>query len=179
LWDIFEYLRDNDHETQSGTSRLLRRVDVYYLRTRLSEELRELSGVLDGTHKHSEAIKDLILEGSQALYWIYLVSITTGIRLEHLEVCKYMGPSTTNTESRGVLLERLHISAESVVCGTQEELLPKLQSILSIVAACFTLYNLQPIEMIRHDLSESARRPYIAGHLRSEAERLTRELGNC
>src|SRR5438552_8137889 len=78
LWGAYAYLRDNDLSSASGTSRLLNERNLNYLRSRLAEELDELAGVLTGTHRHVGIAEDVVLEGSQVCYWIYLVSLCLG-----------------------------------------------------------------------------------------------------
>ena len=65
LWyRAYEFLRDNDLAAESGTSRRLRTPNEP-LAERLADELRELAGVLDGSHSHQGFIADVLLEGSQ------------------------------------------------------------------------------------------------------------------
>src|SRR5262249_13363201 len=42
---------------------------------RIADELRELAGVLDGTHRHESLAADLLLEGSQVLYWLAVAAV--------------------------------------------------------------------------------------------------------
>jgi len=77
LWyRAYEYLRDNDLAAESGTSRRLRTPNEP-LAERLADELRELAGVLDGSHSHRGFIADVLLEGSQAIYWTALIAVRT------------------------------------------------------------------------------------------------------
>ena len=74
LWyGAYEYLRDTDLADVSTTSRLLRSVKPR-LEDRLADELVELIGVLCGTHAHTDPLADVVLEASQCLYWLGLIS---------------------------------------------------------------------------------------------------------
>lgn len=79
LWyGAYEYLRDYDLEEISGTSRLLRTRNVPPF-DRIADELEELAGVLSGEHRHTDLESDLLLEGSQVLYWIAVCAVLMGI----------------------------------------------------------------------------------------------------
>ena len=74
LWyGAYEYLRDHDLSDVSTTSRLLRSAKPRF-EDRLADELVELIGVLRGTHSHTDVDADVILEASQSLYWLGLIS---------------------------------------------------------------------------------------------------------
>ena len=74
LWyGAYEYLRDHDLSDVSTTSRLLRSAKPRF-EDRLADELVELIGVLRGTHSHTDVHADVVLEASQSLYWLGLIS---------------------------------------------------------------------------------------------------------
>src|SRR5919204_2091539 len=96
LWGAYVYLRDNNLSSVSGTSRLLHERNLNYLRSRLAEELDELAGVLAGTHRHVGIAEDVLLEGSQVCYWIYLMSLCLGTRYTRLAPHRHLA----NEQSR-------------------------------------------------------------------------------
>ena len=109
LWyGAYEYLRDHDLSDVSTTSRLLRSGKPR-LEDRLADELVELVGVLRGTHAHTDPHADVILEASQCMYWLGLISarqrIAAGAWLAPLT-----GPRTTVDQERTV--ETLLLGAE-------------------------------------------------------------------
>lgn len=71
-------LRDEDHEAVSGTSRRLR-AEHGEISTRLADELDELAGVLDGSHRHRSFAEDVALEATQCLYWVVLMALRLGV----------------------------------------------------------------------------------------------------
>ena len=77
-WAAYEELKNNDYGTQSGTSRVLR-ADDDLISPRIADELEELAGVLDGTHRHKDLATDLELEGGQVCYWLALHCIRHGL----------------------------------------------------------------------------------------------------
>ncbi len=94
-WAAYETLRDNDVSETSATSRMLRD-DVDRITARIVDELRELAGVLDGTHRHAEepegSIADVRLEGGQVLYWLALRCIRDGLRWEAVRPDRALDP---------------------------------------------------------------------------------------
>ena len=71
----YAYLRDHDHGEASATSRRLRTEDTVAHASRLADELRELAGALDGTHRHLDPTADVMLEAGQSIYWTLLVAL--------------------------------------------------------------------------------------------------------
>jgi hypothetical protein len=73
LYAAYERLRDGTPDAASATARLLRAPDVEATAVRAlvraREELAELRGVLDGTHRHHGDERDVILEAGQVSYW--------------------------------------------------------------------------------------------------------------
>ena len=79
----YEFLKTRDLGDVSSTSKRLRSRDAGS-QARLGDELRELAGVLEGTHRHDDLASDLLLEGSQSLYWAIVTAVHAGIGWEHL-----------------------------------------------------------------------------------------------
>ncbi|MDQ3781294.1 MAG: phosphoribosyl-AMP cyclohydrolase, partial [Chloroflexota bacterium] len=83
VFDAFRYLATNDLTAVSATSRLLH-ASSSPVTERIADELRELAGVLDGRHRHSERDADLVLEGSQVIYWVTIAALQHGVTWEAL-----------------------------------------------------------------------------------------------
>ncbi|HEY7347058.1 MAG TPA: phosphoribosyl-AMP cyclohydrolase [Ktedonobacterales bacterium] len=82
IYRAYCYLRDHDLEAVSGTSRRLRHPDLAWLRQRIGEELAELAGVLSGVHTHNTPTEDVILEGRQVCYWLFLLAAALDLPYE-------------------------------------------------------------------------------------------------
>lgn len=74
LYDAFAYLRDHDLAAVSNTSARLRAIPDG-IRARVADELRELAGTLDGTHRHRDLDDDVLLEATQVVYWLVLSAL--------------------------------------------------------------------------------------------------------
>lgn len=79
-------LRDSDEFKSSGTSKILREKNSRFFLGRAAEELHELVGVIDGSHRHSDDFeKDFILESSQVFYWLALAAVVDKRNFEEFE----------------------------------------------------------------------------------------------
>jgi phosphoribosyl-AMP cyclohydrolase len=77
LFGAYAWLRDNDVESVSGTSRRLR-ASVDGVSARVADELRELAGAVTGDHLHGTLRETVLLEGTQCLYWTTLAALREG-----------------------------------------------------------------------------------------------------
>lgn len=76
LFGVFVTLRDSNQFLESGTSKMLREKDAEFFQKRAEQELSELTGVVDGSHRHSDDFEqDFLLESSQVFYWLALAAI--------------------------------------------------------------------------------------------------------
>ena len=86
LYGVFEMLGSSDQFPDSGTAKMLRKKDADFFRNRAEEEFTELSGVTDGSHRHSDDLEtDFVLESSQIFYWLALAAIVAGKGFEEFE----------------------------------------------------------------------------------------------
>ena len=76
LFAVFEMLRDSTEFENSNTAKMLREKNAEFFRGRAAEEFAELSGVVDGSHRHSDDFeKDFVLKSSQTFYWLALAAV--------------------------------------------------------------------------------------------------------
>ena len=134
---------------------------------RIVDELRELAGVLDGTHRHSVApsgrVDDVRLEGGQVLYWLALRCIREGLTWEVLRPDRALEPPQSgDVPSAAVVAALLRFQAESWNDGTESD--PRLLAFESmrLVAHTSVLAGIDPVLLIRADLEELRTRPYLS-----------------
>jgi hypothetical protein len=100
LFGVFEKLRDGDF-LNSGTVKILKEKNSEFFQKRAAEEFTELTGVIDGSHRHSDDFeKDFLLESSQVFYWLALAAI-----VEHKSFEKFENEFGSELEK----LEKLHL----------------------------------------------------------------------
>lgn len=167
LWGAYEYLRANDLTAVSRTSRLLRSPDVAFLGRRLGDELLELAGVLTGEHRHTSLQEDLVLEGSQVCYWVYLCALGIDLRYDDLAPARHLDLPTPS--DLDLLLKQIHATAEGSrhMAGSAEkiDLLPLLVGALWAVGGSCAWLNLDVLDVVTRDLRQMAVRPYMQAYM--------------
>ena len=161
LWGAYAYLREHDLGNVSRTSRLLHECDIPYLRSRLRDELQELAGVVEGTHSHRTPPEDVVLEGSQICYWVYVLALCSGISYEQLSPRAWLEGGL----KKGAASEH---SGEGVPAD-EAGLLPILQTALAFVAASCAALGVDTREVVRYDLSQMRGRDYMGGYFEQPA----------
>lgn len=159
----YEHLRDNDFTANSVTSRRLRSAGED-LGIRVADELRELAGVLDGTHRHAGFLSDLRLEASQALYWVILNALRGGVTWAELRPDRALAGKETVVEP-GVAARLLDAEADSwIALEDGEGFAARAHATLALVATACRSGGLDPVEAVEADLEELRARTYMAGY---------------
>lgn len=166
-WAAYETLRDEDFSRKSGTSRMFRD-GTDGITARIADELRELAGVLDATHRHSDEPggqrADVRLEGGQVLYWIALRCIQDRLTWEAVRPDRALDPpQSEDVPSRDVLTALLRSQAESWADRRGGDARPLAFESMRLVANCCVLAGVNPVSLIRDDLDELRTRPYLDG----------------
>ncbi|MBN9012789.1 MAG: phosphoribosyl-AMP cyclohydrolase [Rhizobiales bacterium] len=166
LWlAAYEHLKTNDFSNESGTSMRLRSVKPS-CQPRIADELRELAGVLDGTHRHGAFASDVLLEGSQTLYWTVLVAVHAGIGWAELRPDRALATHepSISTDSAARLLRAE--SANWPTNSTGARLAAELHAVLALVAQAASSARIDPGALVQRDLNELRTRPYLAEFFR-------------
>jgi phosphoribosyl-AMP cyclohydrolase len=166
LWyQAYEYLRDHDLSAASSTSRRLR-PDARPVDGRIADELRELAGVLVGTHQHEDPGSDLRLEASQVLYWIAVASVRDGIAWERLrpDVALMTSESSPSSDSTARLLRR---DADGWDAGVGGDRSSRLHATAALVGQACRSSEIDPVEAIEHDLRDLRSKPFLAPYFAS------------
>jgi phosphoribosyl-AMP cyclohydrolase len=163
-FEAFAYLRDTDLSGVSRTSALLRQREAD-VSDRIADELRELAGVLDGSHRHDGVEADLLLEGSQVLYWVTVAALRAGITWDDLRPDRALATHTDelNTET---LSKLLRAEAHSWAARSSAELdgAPRYHATLALVGQAIQHGGISPEQLISADLAELYAKPYMAGY---------------
>jgi phosphoribosyl-AMP cyclohydrolase len=154
----YEYLRENDLSEISGTSKRLRDPGFQF-ESRIADELRELAGVLDGTHAHHGLIGDVLLEGSQIAYWVACLAARNGIPWDELRPHDCLAAGTPNASTEDVA-SQLRDSASLLQSSSAS--LATCQSVLTQVASACLAAGVDPFALIRRDLEAQQQRDYLA-----------------
>jgi phosphoribosyl-AMP cyclohydrolase len=161
----FAYLRDTDLSTLSRTSALLRQPDAD-VSGRMADELRELAGVLDGSHRHGGLEADLLLEGSQVLYWVTVAALRARIAWADLRPDRALATHTDelNVETLSKLL-RAEAYAWEAEDGAESHTAPRYHATLALVGQTVQHGGITPEQLISADLTELLAKPYMASYL--------------
>lgn len=158
-WGAYEYLRDTDLGEASGTSRRLRDMQTS-LMPRIADELRELAGVLDGTHVHHGQAEDIILEGSQVLYWVASELIRTGFSFDDIRPDRALDVTFDAASAPATVARIARRQADALDEGP---LPPEAgHALVALVASAAASLGVEPIDLIRKDLGELESRDYLA-----------------
>jgi phosphoribosyl-AMP cyclohydrolase len=159
----YEYLRDHDLASESSTSGRLRSGED--VSGRVADELVELAGVLDGTHRHDTPERDVALEGGQVMYWLALSAVGRRCPLSLLRLAETVAsagsPTGDGAESEAETLRALADRWRSVGGGGATPLLGR--TTVAAVTRSVALFGVDVTDLVRADLDELRGRPYLAG----------------
>ncbi len=163
-YGAYAALRDEDLESVSGTSRRLR-AEHDEVTARLADELNELAGVLDGSHRHRSFADDIALEATQCLYWAALVALRSGIDGEAfgnwvLNQTSGDMSRTFDSEKRASLLRNLGAAVRSNAAAAVEW----LPEVVAAVSAAAARGGHDVPSLIAADLDDLGSRPYLCGY---------------
>ncbi len=164
-YHAFAYLRDHDLSAVSGTSALLHGTETRF-HGRIADELRELAGVLDGTHRHAGVRADVLLEGGQVLYWITIAALHGNIRWNELRPDRAL--ATRSDELQPATLAKM-LSAEArhwetVAGAARQSNAAHLHATLGLIGQTLHVAGLTPFDLIDADLAALYAKPYIASY---------------
>lgn len=162
LWGAYAFLKAHDLAAVSNTSRLLRG-EAGEVHRRVSDELTELAGVLDGSHRHGDLRADLTLEASQVLYWI----IVHAQRHELLREDLHLDAAFRTTDpdlAPAVVAPMLRAEAatwrQPVDDDTDDA--ARCHAALALVAQAVRTGGVEPAAVVTVDLAELRSRSYLA-----------------
>lgn len=160
-WNAYRELASSDHTGSSRTSQLLRDKDDG-VTPRLAEELHELAGALDGSHRHHDLTSDVVLEGGQVCYWTVLLCVREGVPWDEVRPDRALIPIAIDdvapVSTTAALIRAL---AERWGMGSGDDPPGRAHETLTMVARACALADVEPIDLIRTDLDELRTRSYL------------------
>ena len=169
-WGAYEFLRDHDLASRSGTSRLLREADDR-VTPRVADELRELAGALDGTHRHVDVTSDVELEGGQVAYWVALRCIRDGISWDAVRPDRAFDTSSQPSEiANGTIAMLLRREADLWLSQAGLELSAMAHGTLALVAEACAVAGVEPKSLIVADLNDLRTRTYLSPYFDGETD---------
>jgi phosphoribosyl-AMP cyclohydrolase len=162
-YSAYRYLHEHDLGAESSTSRRLRSGED--LRGRVADELDELAGVLDGTHRHENFATDVALEAGQVLYWLTLVAVSHGLPEGELRLAATVEAPGTSSVA-GLAGERLSLAILAAVWAKvpPTELIVQIQVTVATLARACRLAGIDVRPLIEDDLRSLASRTYLVGY---------------
>jgi hypothetical protein len=152
----YRWLADHDVES-SQTSRHLHSSDLDDLGNRVADELAELAGVLSGDHGHTGQSTDIVLEGSQVLYWGVLTAIRAGLSNEQI-----IGSFTAEPGDQDVdLANSLLAESQRWKDVAARQVGERLGAVVQLVSAAAATIDVDLPELLEHDLVTLRSRPYL------------------
>lgn len=161
-WSAYHELANAGHKEHSATSRLLHAEDDR-VTSRIADELRELAGALDRSHRHQDVETDVLLEAGQVCYWTVLRCIRDGVSWNDVRpdraLVSLSAHDVAPVPTTATLIRRL---ADTWTREATPDL-PELahETMASVARAC-TLAGVEPDAVIRADLDDLRSRPYLA-----------------
>lgn len=165
-WGAYAWLREQPLEEESGTSRRLRAA-ADTIAPRVADELRELAGVLDGSHRHEDLTSDVALEGGQVCYWVALACTRADLAWEDVRPDRALDQAVEET-SIPALTALLRAEAGRWDGGSPLlDLAAAAHNVLALVAGTCAIAGVEPLELIRQDLDNLRSRPYLTPYFDS------------
>ncbi|MFN8592698.1 MAG: phosphoribosyl-AMP cyclohydrolase [Thermomicrobiales bacterium] len=157
----YAFLRDNDLTAESGTSARLRNRDEE-IEHRLADELRELAGVLEGSHHHLGGEEDVILEASQVVYWAFLVALRANATWSRLRPDLALATSVAELAAPTIAAMLRHDARTWESRATlRADRISKAHATLALVGQACRNCGIDPIAIINRDLAALRARPYL------------------
>jgi phosphoribosyl-AMP cyclohydrolase len=160
-WGAYAALKHDNWEARSGTSRLLRDRDDR-VTSRIADELNELAGALDGTHRHVDATSDVALEGGQVCYWVALRCIRDDLTWEQVRPDRALDASPDIDESvTDTIAALLRRQSDIWISETPQDIAALAHGTLAMVADACKVAGVDPASLIVADLNEMRTRSYL------------------
>jgi phosphoribosyl-AMP cyclohydrolase len=124
---------------------------------RIADELRELAGVLNGTHGHGTRSEDALLEGTQVLYWLVLSAIRLGFSWDDLRPDRAL---ETGEEELGpaLLVKMLVAEADRGLFGDAAA----IHAAMALVSQACQSMGVSARQLLLTDIADLKAKPYLS-----------------
>jgi phosphoribosyl-AMP cyclohydrolase len=163
-YGAYQFLAERDLSEISETSKRLHDSSSQ-IHARIADELVELAGVLTGEHRHTTLKEDVVLEGSQVLYWLALMAAAAGASWRSLRPDRALvtADDTIAAESaarllRGEALFWSHGPGDPVTVSA------RCHAAMALVAQACRAAGISPVTLVRKDLVDLESKPYLADY---------------
>ena len=161
LVGAFAFLRDNDLSAASGTSARLRSAKDH-VSGRVADELRELAGVLDGSHRHTGLQADVLLEGTQVVYWLVLSALRAGATWSDLRPDRALATHDALDIPTVARLLRAESRRWALAVEGGAGHVARCHAALALVGQACHAAGVAPLDVVESDLTALRRKPYLA-----------------
>jgi len=158
-WGAYEHLRDTDLEDVSRTCRALRDKDASLL-PRVADELRELAGVLEGSHVHTNQRDDTLLEASQVCYWTAVEAIRLGLTWDDVRPDRALDRAPDEPAIPVATVTSL-LRAKASALASAPFTAAEAHDVLTLAGAACVAMGVLPADLVLKDLEELRTRPYL------------------
>ncbi len=164
LFGAYEFLKVHDLKSVSTTSRLLR-ADEDRTSGRVGDELRELAGVLDGSHGHQDPRTDVLLEAGQVIYWLVLSAIRAGCDWVDVRTDRALLTADPDLDA-AVVARMLRAEADrwTVERTPPSNSAARCHAALALVGQACRTAGVSPTEVVTTDLDALRAKPYLASY---------------
>ena len=175
LFGAYAFLRNHDLAAVSGTAARLRAAEdhpVWALAGRLADELRELAGVLDGSHVHRSPEEDAVLEGTQVFYWTLIIALRAGIGWETLRPDRAFATASPGEPLAASTVARLlRAKADRWSGPLPADLGPHLHATLALLAQAAHAGGIAPAAVVAADLAALRQKEYLGPYFALHEDR--------
>ncbi|MFL5760644.1 MAG: phosphoribosyl-AMP cyclohydrolase [Thermomicrobiales bacterium] len=160
-FNAYQFLYDHNFTALSKTSERMRD-RAFDPNPRIGDELRELAGVLDGSHAHGTPADDVLLEGTQVLYWIVISALRAGLCWSDVRPDRAL-ETTINDVSTRLVAELLRQEADNYN-RERPVSAAALHSTIAIVGQACHAMGVEPRALLLRDLAELHSKQYLADY---------------
>lgn len=167
----YQFLAGQPPIAESRTSALLHATEDA-VTARIADELDELAGVLDGSHRHGDQRSDAVLEAGQVIYWLTLRGVRDGVTWDQVRPDRALDAPAGQEVARGTLARLLRSDAAAWRAGPDRVGIgARMHASLAIIGQALTSFSIDPKDVIARDVTELRSKPYLAPFFASAGSR--------